>query len=70
MDIATICSQTNYTEVEAQAKLELLGDPIQVIRDYLRPVVPKPVVAAKDANQMIYQEIGKFMEDKYRTVGR
>jgi len=68
MDIATICSQTNYTESEAQAKLAELGDPVAVIRDYLKP----PVKAAPtvSTHQMIFQEIGKFMEDKYRTAGR
>ena len=69
MAIATICSQTNYTEAEAHAKLELLGDPVAVIRDYLKPPPPKAAALASP-HQMIFQEIGKFMEDKYRTVGR
>jgi len=68
MDIATICSQTNYTEAEAQAKLEELGDPVAVIRDYLKP--PSKPATVVSPHQMIFQEIGKFMEDKYRTVGR
>jgi hypothetical protein len=68
MDITTICSQTNYTEAEAATKLAELGDPIAVIRDYLKPPV-KPATLTSP-HQMIFQEIGKFMEDKYRTVGR
>ena len=68
MDIATICSQTNYTEEEAQTKLTELGDPIAVIRDYLKP--PKKVEPVQSPHQMVFREIGKFMEDKYRTVGR
>jgi hypothetical protein len=68
MDINTICSQTNYTEDEARAKLDELGDPVAVIRDYLKP--PKKQAIVVSAHQMVFQEIGKFMEDKYRTVGR
>ena len=70
MDIATICSQTNYTEAEAQAKLDALGDPIAVIRDYLKPATVVATSVNSSPHQMIFQEIGKFMEDKYRTVGR
>ena len=63
-----ICSQTNYTEAEAIEKLALFGDPIAVIRDYLkiRPVVVAPSIP----HQTIYKEIGKFMEDKYKTIGK
>lgn len=67
MDV--VCNQTNYTEAEAIEKLALFGDdPIAVIRDYLkiRPVV----VAVSIPHQTIYKEIGKFMEDKYKTVGK
>jgi len=72
MDIATICSQTNYTEAEAREKLHALGSPVAVIRDYLKPPVELPVAPAssQSPHQMIFREIGKFMEDKYRTVGR
>jgi len=68
MDVATICNQTNYTEEEAKQKLEEFGTPIAVIRDYLKPKLT--IMPVKNANQLVYHEIGKFMEDKYKTVGR
>ena len=60
-----ICSQTDYTEAEALEKLILLGDPVAVIRDYLK-IQPK-IKQIQTPHQLIYKEIGKFMEDKYRT---
>jgi len=67
-DITLICNQTNYSETQARIQLELLGDPIKVIRDYLKPPIQQsPPVST---HQMVFREIGKFMEDKYRTVGR
>jgi len=67
-DIDTICAQTNYTPEQAHDKLAEFGTPIEVIRDYMG-VKPK-ATPLKSANQIVYTEIGKFMEDKYRTVGR
>ena len=66
MDI--VLTQTDYTEAEALEKLSLLGDPVAVIRDYLK--IQNPVPAPRTPHQIVYAEIGKFMEDKYRTVGR
>ena len=63
-----ICSQTNYTPEEASRYLASLKDPVAVIRAYLcaTPTAEKE----KNANQLVYSEISKFMEEKYRVVGR
>ena len=63
-----ICRQTNYTLEEAQEKMRIHGDVLVVIREYMAP--PPPVETPKNTVQLIFSEIGKFMEDKYRTAGR
>ena len=60
-NIDLICRQTDYTREEALEKLAVLKDPIKVIKSYMVPCgVPK---AARNTHQMIYHEIGKFVEE-------
>ena len=64
-----VCRQTNYTLEEAQEKLRIHGDVLLVIREYMASPIPAPE-PPKSTVQLIFSEIGKFMEDKYRTAGR
>jgi hypothetical protein len=61
MEVDLICRQTNYTEEEAQAKLTEWGDPVKVIQEYMG-VLPKEK-KMKNTNQLIFQEITKFVEE-------
>lgn len=61
MEVDLICRQTNYTEEEAQAKLTEWGDPVKVIQEYMG-VLPTEK-KNKNTNQLIFQEITKFMEE-------
>jgi hypothetical protein len=60
-DLDLICRQTDYSREEARAKLEELGDPIQVIRGYM-PAAPKKAVS-RNPQQTLYDELNKFVED-------
>ena len=52
-----VMSQTNYTEEEARAKLELFnGDYMRVLRDYLG-IPEKQELKPKSMNQEIYRQI-------------
>ena len=59
--VAVICRQTNYTEEEARAKLTELGDPVKVIQAYMGCTAPEK--KNKNTNQLIFQEITKFVEE-------
>ena len=60
-----ICRQTNYTEEEARAKLTELGDPVKVIQAYMGFAPPEK--KNKNTNQLIFQEITKFVEEVHTT---
>jgi hypothetical protein len=60
-NVDLICRQTDYTREEALEKLTVLKDPIKVIKSYVVPrETPK---AALNTHQMIYHQIGKFVEE-------
>ena len=59
--VDVICRQTNYTEEEARAKLTELGDPVKVIQAYMGCAAPEK--KNKNTNQLIFQEITKFVEE-------
>jgi hypothetical protein len=66
MDIDFICRHTNYTEEEATQHLDRLGDPTQVIEEYMKP--PPKIIPRKNTHQLIFHEISKFMEDKNKST--
>lgn len=59
--VQMICRQTTYTPEEALDKLLELKDPIKVVQGYMVPrEMKKPT---RNTHQMIYHEIGKFVEE-------
>lgn len=60
-NIKLIVSQTNYTNDEAKAKLEIHNDDIvKVIEEYLN--IEKTIPKQTTTNQKIYSEIRNFMD--------
>lgn len=60
-DVAMICRQTTFTREEALEKLEALKDPVKVIQTYMVPCETKK--AARTTQQMIYDQLSKFVEE-------
>ena len=59
--IQMILRQTDYSEEEANTKLQdHNGDPIQVIKEYLG-ITEKKAPMAKTKNQEIYRQIRNFI---------
>jgi hypothetical protein len=59
--VQMICRQTSYTPEEALEQLIELKDPMKVVQGYMVPrEIKKPV---RNTHQMIYHEIGKFVEE-------
>ena len=62
-----VMSQTNYTEEEARAKLEIFnGDYMRVLRDYLG-IPEKKEVIAKSMNQEIYRQIRTRLDNSMKV---
>jgi hypothetical protein len=57
-----VCRQTSYTREEAIQMLQTFGDPEKVIRAYMNPVL-REKQKPENAHQMIFFEIGKFVEE-------
>jgi len=70
-DIKLILSQTNYSQKTAIEKLNLLKDPILVIKEYLNPNYENTSIKKikiQSINQGIYSEIReKFYSQKFKT---
>ena len=64
-DINIIMTQTNYTEEQARAKMQVFnGDYMQVIRDYMGISVKKEEKKVKSVNQEIFRQIRTKMDMK------
>jgi len=62
--ISVIKNQTNYTEEVSKQKLkEHDNDPISVIREYMG-IKPMEKPAPKSLNQLMYSELGDFVDIK------
>jgi hypothetical protein len=64
-EIAMICRQTAYSEAEAQEKLAELGDPVKVIQGYMQIQKKSAPIPSRNANKLIYQELGKFVSSSF-----
>lgn len=68
---AMVVRQTNYTEEEAQKKLEEQHNDVQaVVREYLTGSTTVPVRStdsSQSVNQLIYKEIRTMMDDAAKT---
>ena len=63
--IAFILRQTDYTEEIAIEKLDVLKDPMKVVKEYLgggASKLPEPESSSNSKNKMKYGEIRKFMD--------
>lgn len=70
-EIALICRQTAYTETEAKEKMAELGDPVKVIQAYMAVQKALPPIPSRNANKLIYQELGKFISSSFSgTIGK
>lgn len=68
--IRLVCSQTNYTEEEAQQKLaEKNNNYLEVIKDYINPV-RKPRQYTATVNQQIFKNIRGFLDSEQNNLDR
>ena len=68
--IRVVCSQTNYTEEEAEQKLvEKNNNYLEVIKDYINPV-RKPRQYTATVNQQIFKNIRGFLDSEENNLDR
>lgn len=68
--IRLVCSQTNYTEEEAEQKLvEKNNNYLEVIKDYINPV-RKPRQYTATVNQQIFKNIRGFLDSEENNLDR
>ena len=68
--IRLVCSQTNYTEEEAEQKLrEKNNNYLEVIKDYMNPN-RKPTQYTATVNQQIFKNIRNFLDSEQNNLDR
>lgn len=68
--IRLVCSQTNYTEEEAEQKLgEKNNNYLEVIKDYMNPT-RKPTQYTATVNQQIFKNIRNFLDSEQNNLDR